>query len=295
MSGSKQIKYLFPMWIQKMLPDQTESQFFHSSLGSLHYLKRGMGQQVVMIHGNPTWSFLWRKVINELDPTQYEIIAPDLMNLGFSDNLSKEEFNLISHVQVMSEFFRGVIRPGAILVVQDWGGPIGLLAAQQNPHLFSKFVILNTALGAPNLPLKLSFFHRFSLMKVIPEVVFFCFKYPLFFLNSVQFDRSTIQDDVARAYRYPIKGVKRLSALWYARMVPNSETHPSYSQLQKLDLYIQSLNRVHVLWGVEDPILGKSIYQKEALLKSAKVTTFQAGHFLQEEIHSEIADAIRNS
>lgn len=284
----------FPHWIQQMLPDHTESYFFKSSRGRLHYLKRGTGKQVLFIHGNPTWSFLWRKIIGELDPTKYEVIAPDLMNLGFSDNLNKKEFNLVNHVEVMNEFFRKIVKPGATLVVQDWGGPIGLLASQQAPSLFEKFVILNTALGAPKLPLKLSFFHRFSFMKIIPEIIFFCFKYPLFILDKVQSDQSTIKGKVARAYKYPIIGTKRLSSLWYARMVPNSETHPSYSQLQILESYIKSLKNVQIIWGVKDPILGKRIFQQEALLKNAKIFKFQVGHFLQEEIPAEIANVIKS-
>lgn len=178
--------------------------------------------------------------------------------------------------------------------MQDWGGPIGLLAAQQTPDIFKSFVILNTALGAPQLPLNLSFFHRFSLMAIIPEIVFFCFKYPLFILDKVQFDQTTIKGEVARAYSYPIRGIKRLSALWYARMVPDSEDHSSFKLLKKLGEFIQTLENVQILWGAKDPILGQTIFRNENKFKKATIKKLEAGHFLQEEVYKDIASAIRS-
>lgn len=76
-----------PEWIQKQLPEGTENRYFSSAQGRIHYLTRGRGQQVVLVHGNPTWSFLWRRVMGELDPNLFKVIAPDLMNLGLSDDL----------------------------------------------------------------------------------------------------------------------------------------------------------------------------------------------------------------
>lgn len=104
MNTSHENNNTIPDWIWKMLPVKTESHFFKSSFGKIHYLRRGSCQQVVMLHGNPTWSFLWRKVMKELPIENYEIIAPDLLNLGFSDNLKKTNFNLQNHVDAMAEF-----------------------------------------------------------------------------------------------------------------------------------------------------------------------------------------------
>lgn len=58
----------------------------------MHYLSRGRGRQVILLHGSPSWSFIWRKVIGELDPDQFEILAPDLLNFGLSDDLRGKDF-----------------------------------------------------------------------------------------------------------------------------------------------------------------------------------------------------------
>lgn len=106
---------VFPKWINEMLPKNTKSSFFQSSLGKIHYLSRGVGQQVIFIHGNPTWSFSWRKVIDLLNPDEFEIVAPDLLNLGLSDSLSNNQFHFENHIKAIEEFFDVNLKSGVIL------------------------------------------------------------------------------------------------------------------------------------------------------------------------------------
>lgn len=285
-------KTILPDWIEKMLPAGTRHDEFASSLGRLHFLRRGDGRQVVLVHGNPTWSFLWRKVMNELPPDQYEALAPDLMNLGLSDDLKTGDFNLESHVRYMSEYFRSQLKPGAILVVQDWGGPIGLLAASRVPELFAGFVILNTGIAAPRFPLRLSWFHRLSNLPVLSDFVFGVLGFPLRSLHTVQADKSSIRGAVAKAYRFPIGLSRRRSALLYARMVPSSENHPSLPFFHDLERFCGTLKNVEVVWGTQDPILGTRVKSVRKVLSQARMTEVPAGHFLQEEAASEIAQAI---
>ena len=83
------------------------------------------GRPVMMVHGNPSWSFLWRKVIDGLDGARFRCIAPDLLGLGLSDRLpAGEPQTLARQIDAMVELVEGLDLRGVILVGQDWGGPV---------------------------------------------------------------------------------------------------------------------------------------------------------------------------
>lgn len=286
------MKKMIPAWIRAQLPKGTISQYFDSSSGRVHYLSRGKGRQVVLVHGNPTWSFLWRRVLNELDPERYEVLAPDLMNLGFSDDLRGQDFNVENLVKPLAEFYKSHLRKGAVLVVQDWGGPIGLLAASQCRDLFGGFVVLNTGVSAPEFPMRLSWFHKLSNTPILAELLFGVLGFPMRTLHKVQYDAGSIAGDVARAYRYPIGLGRRTVALKFARLVPSFPEHPAVSQFERLESFCRTLKNVEVVWGVKDPILGKRLKRTKEVLRPDRVTEVDAGHFLQEEAYQEIAMAV---
>jgi len=283
---------ILPKWIQEQLPQGTESIWFESSLGKIHALHRGRGRQVVLMHGNPTWGYLWRKVMNELPVDQFEVFAPDLMNLGYSDDLSDENFTLNNHVTAISEFYRKNIKPGAILVVQDWGGPIGLLAASRCPEIFSGILILNTGLGPPQKGARKPLFHLLAHTPILGDLAFGVFGFPMRALHQAQHDPSSIRGIVARSYRAPITMGRRKVPMKYAKMIPFEENHPSRPMFVELEKFIQSLKNVEFVWGIDDPVLGRHLKNIKPLLPHAKVTEVRAGHFLQEEAFLEIAAAI---
>lgn len=117
----------------------------------------------------------------------------------------------------------------------------------------------------------------------------------MFTLHKVQFDRSSIQGEVARAYRFPIGLSRRFSALKFARMVPSSENHPSLPHFHNLESYCTSLANVEIVWGVKDPILGKQLKRVKEIVGNARITEVSAGHFLQEESYKEISSAIKSA
>jgi len=283
----------FPQWIKKQIPEKVESRFFKSSLGKIHYLTGGKGTPVILLHGNPTWSFLWRKVIAQLDETKFQFFAPDLMNLGFSDKLSYSQFSMNNHVKYVREFIEAQNLQNAILVVQDWGGPIGLLAASQLKNIIKGLVVLNTGVGVPKMPLR-SKFHKLSNTLIISNVLFSLFHFPLYSLHKVQYDKNSIKGDVARAYRYPLKEKRNWSsAMWYARMVPTSRDHDSYQNFSAIEHYCTQFDGpVEVVWGIKDPILGRQIHKTKKIFPGANYSEVIAGHFLQEECPEDIAAAI---
>lgn len=118
----------------------------------LHYLDEGEGEPVVMVHGNPTWSFYYRNLVEALSP-RYRTIAIDHVGCGFSDkpNDSRYAYTMESRVDDLETLLDHLgVREGVTLVVHDWGGMIGLAFAARHPERIARLVVLNT--GAFPLP-----------------------------------------------------------------------------------------------------------------------------------------------
>lgn len=127
-----------------------QSHWFERKGSRMHYVDEGQGVPVVMCHGNPTWSYLYRHIIKMLAP-QYRCIAYDLPGFGFSDHPADYDYTPPEHAEwVEALLFEHLKLDKFILVVQDWGGPIGLSIATRYPEKVIGVVISSTFIGAPN-------------------------------------------------------------------------------------------------------------------------------------------------
>lgn len=264
---------------------------------TIHYLDHGNkeGKVLLMCHGNPTWSFLWRKVIEALDPNEYRCLAPDLVGMGFSTKPKKlSAHTLAHHTEALCEWVEAMELSEFILVGQDWGGPMTTGLGAAFPEKVRGIVLGNTAVVVPEHP-KGTTFHRFSRMPLVSDFVFRVLGFPQNNLASVQGDRGSIRGEVARAYRWPLRGFgHRAAPLALARMVPDSATHESIPCLRKGEAWLTSFaGPIALVWGQKDPVLGRAIKRHTRILQDASVTLTDAGHFLQEEVPDEIAEAIR--
>ena len=122
------------------------AQFFRTSRGRMHYVDEGEGEPVVFLHGNPTWSFLWRHLIGRLVRAGYRCIAPDYLGFGLSEKPPLEAFSYqpSAHAACVEEFIEGLGLDGATLVMHDWGGPIGTAYATRHPARVRRLVLFNT-------------------------------------------------------------------------------------------------------------------------------------------------------
>jgi len=111
----------------------------------MHYVDEGGGAPVLMLHGEPTWSYLYRKMIPPLAAAGYRVIAPDYIGFGKSDKVEEDDWYVIErHVESIRSLIESLDLQQITLVVQDWGGPIGLRQAVDMPERFRRLVILNT-------------------------------------------------------------------------------------------------------------------------------------------------------
>jgi haloalkane dehalogenase len=265
----------------------------------IHVVDEGRGRPVVFFHGNPTWSFLWRKVLAELLGDGLRLIAPDLLGFGLSDKLAKPAQHQVAlHLDVMTELVQqmGIERP--VLVGQDWGGPIAagvgmrLSRAGSAP---SGFVFANTAILEPVRPFRRKAFHRFSHVPILSDIAFRGLLFPVPILDRVQGDRRSMGLRERAAYAWPFLRLgHRAGPLGLARMVPHSEDHPSTPVLDEIGKFVRGFEGpVAFVWGERDPILGRALARHRAAFPHATARTTPAGHFLQEEVPRELADAVR--
>jgi cis-3-alkyl-4-acyloxetan-2-one decarboxylase len=282
-----------PAWLDAMLP--FERYALQVGQYRMHVMETGEGQPVLLLHGNPTWGFLYRKVAAKLAGASLRLIMPDLVGLGLSDKPPAAAHTLEMHSGQITRLIDALGLDRFIFVGQDWGGPIGGCAIAENPRRCAGLVVLNTVLGPPKPGFRPTAFHRFARMPIVSDLAFRGAGFPQVALWFAQGDRSSIRGAVARAYRYPLRGLRNNAApLALARMVPDSMEHPSIARLRRCLTWAESFREPSaIVWGDRDPVLGRVRTFIERLLPSAPVTRTQAGHFLQEEVPDEIAAAIR--
>jgi haloalkane dehalogenase len=285
-----------PDWLDRQLPFRR----YRVSVGefAMHVMEQGdeSARPVLMLHGNPSWSYLWRKVAAELRSEKLRLVMPDLIGLGLSDKPGAAAHTLENHGRWMGALIDGLGLDRLIFVGQDWGGPVGLRALADRKQRVAGMVILNTVVGPPRPGFKATAFHRFARLPIVSDLAFRWLGLVQRGMAFAQGDRSSIRGEVARAYRWPLRKLRDGAApLALARMVPDSLSHPTIASLERCQALVEGFRGpVEIVWGDRDPVLGRVRTHLERLLPQAKVTRTGAGHFLQEEVPREIADAIRS-
>jgi haloalkane dehalogenase len=289
-----------PDWIAAQLPAGARHRWAQADTERVHVVEWGPpdGHTVLMLHGNPTWSFLWRKVVAAIRTRPggeaLRLVAPDLVGLGLSSKPRGEAHTLERHAAWIGAVIDEVARGPLVLAAQDWGAAIGLCALAPRKAQLRGLVLGNTAVGPPRPGFKPTLFHRLSQLPVVSDVLFRRLGFPLGVLHLSQGDRSTIRGEVAKAYRWPLASrADRAAPLALARMVPDSLTHASVAALQISDeLFRSAPVPVSIVWGDKDPVLGRVVHHLARVRPDAKVMHTGAGHFLQEEVPDELAGAI---
>jgi pimeloyl-ACP methyl ester carboxylesterase len=282
-----------PGWLAQSYP-------FHRGMARLgpsavHFVDEGEGRPVLLVHGNPTWSFLWRKVIPRLARAGLRVVAPDLLGFGLSAKPSRvRDHTCEGHVNILTSLLEALDLTEVTVVGQDWGGPIAAGVAARAPHRVRAAVFANTTVLDPRRPLRTTTFHRLSRIPVVSEILFQGLGFPVWALHRVQGDPRSIGAAERKAYAYPFRRLsERAAPLAFARMVPHREGHPSLPLLLETDRWARAFKGPSALvWGRRDPILGRALKRMREAMPSARVVETEAGHFLQEEVPEALADAI---
>ncbi|ORB02212.1 alpha/beta hydrolase [Mycolicibacter minnesotensis] len=149
-----------PAWVDDAL-FPFESRFLDLGGNRVHYVDEGSGPVLLFLHGNPTWSFDYRQIIEELR-SEFRCIAVDYPGFGLSTAASGYRYLPTEHVAVIGAFVDALALSGATLVMHDWGGPIGLAVLQQRPEFFDRLVLSNTWAWPVDAPLVQIMSHVFG-------------------------------------------------------------------------------------------------------------------------------------
>ncbi len=284
-----------PGWLARRLPFDRRALVLPSGKRMV-FVDEGQGRPVLMVHGNPTWSYLYRKMIPMLRARGFRTVAPDLIGFGSSDKYRRPgDHTLERHVEDVRALIEALDLDDAIIVGQDWGGPVIAGATSRvAPGRITAAVFANTAIMKPARPFRPKAFHRFAHLPLISDAVFFGLAFPVPVLKSVQGDRSSLGLEELAAYFHPfLMPWDRAGPLGLARMVPNAETHPSTPVIDAIgEWWSRWKGPVALVWGKRDPLLGRGLARHRELFPQAFVIETDAGHFLQEEVPDELVTGV---
>ena len=254
----------------------------------LHYVDEGAGEPVLLLHGEPSWAFLYRKVIASL-AAGARCIAPDYFGFGRSDKPTDPSwYSYDRHTASIARFAQELDLQDATLVVQDWGGPIGFRFAVENPERVARLVVLNTGIGARAPNDEWLRFQKF-MRRVGNEIV----AGQLIRLSLVQ----PVTDAVVAGYDapFPVREA-RTGIVRFPELVATSPDHPSAAAMLAVRDRLRSFDRpALVLFSDSDPIFTRRSAEAMAeLLPAAELDPplEGAGHFLQEDRGEQIGERI---
>jgi haloalkane dehalogenase len=255
----------------------------------MHYVDEGSGDPVLLLHGEPTWAFLYRKMIPPLAAVG-RVVAPDYLGFGRSDKPTRtEDYSYDFHYRSIERLSDELDLRETTVVVQDWGGPVGLRLAVERPERVGRLVILNTGVGAGRAPSPEWLRFREFVRRVGTELV----PGQLVRISCV----SELPDEVVDAYNAPFPvPASKAGVLAFPELVPTEVDHPSAPKMIEVR---EALTRWEkpalVLFSDSDPIFSPAAAERlAARIPGAGPAEIVrgAGHFLQEEKGEEIAERI---
>ena len=261
----------------------------------MHVMEKGKGKPIVLVHGNPMWGYLYKKVLDQINSSEVRLIVPDLIGFGFSDKIKINEHSLEAHTEWMASFFKTIKEESIGLVIHDWGGMIGVAGAMRAGKKIDGLVIMNTSVTAPKDGFTPTWFHSLSQLPVISDLLFRVFNFPLSVLKKFEGIPGSYSKEDLKIYKYPLRKFKdNVGPLALARMVPNNMKHPSVPIEKEVEEFLKSYEGpAEIVWGVNDPVMWKLRRRTERLLPQAKTVKTDAGHFVQQESSEEVVESIK--
>jgi haloalkane dehalogenase len=255
-----------------------------------HYIDEGKGEVLLMLHGNPTWSFYYRSLVNAFKDS-YRIIVPDMMGCGLSDRPTESEydFRYRTRIEDIEAFMDHLgLERNITLIAHDWGGIIGSGVAGRNPEKFSRFIFFNTAgfrmPKGKKLPLRLWFARYFP---VLPK--FFIQGFNMFaYLATYMGIEKKMSRNVRKGLLAPYNSWRNRLAIYnFIKDIALETNHPSYMTISETDENLHKLRGkpMMIYWGAHDFIFDMEILEAwKQRFPDAEVHVDEgAGHYVLED------------
>jgi len=269
-----------------------ESKWFESSVGRVHYIDEGHGRPLLLMHGNPDWSFLYRRMIPLLRD-DFRCIAMDYPGFGLSDHPESYGYRPGDHGQIVTELVRHLDLQDAVILGQDWGGPIGMDVAARDPERFTGLVFGNTFFF-PALRLQRIFgtivnsdIARHQVMK---RSLFVRRMLPALVQVHLSDGELAHYDDVAPTYR------SRIGHATFLASIVGEDRWLAELEL-RVDATLLDKPMLRILGYKDKPLTTKEFVAKwdEKYPDAVTLDLPDAGHFWQEDEPEQVSAAIRNT
>jgi len=258
----------------------------------LAYLDQGTGLPVVMVHGNPSWSYLYRNLVSHLQD-RYRCIVPDHLGCGFSDKPQDYPYRLLNHLDNLEYLLDQLKIERCVLVVHDWGGAIGMGWGGRHADRVAGAVVLNTAaFRSPLIPFRISLCRWPILGELLVRGLNGFAGAAIFMAVSKR-----MRPEIAQSFLAPYDTWRnRIAVHRFVQDIPMDTTHPSWPILVAVEEGLANLSQVPMMlcWGARDFCFNDWFYREwlrrfpEAEAHSFK----QAGHYVLEDAFAEIAPLV---
>ena len=281
--------------MKTLFPDYPfKSHYLSINGGRLHFIDEGKGPVIVLVHGNPTWSFYFRKLISLLS-LNHRVVAIDHMGCGLSDKPQVYPYTLKQHIENLDTLLNSLEVTHFSLIVHDWGGPIGIGCGLKRPQSIKKIVVMNSAaFHSKKIPLRI----RVCRMPLLGEILVRLlngFAWPARFMAV----ENKLEKTVSDAYIFPYDSwANRVAVYNFVKDIPLRQEHPSYNELGEIEQNLGRLRELKVpfllLWGGKDFCFNDSFYKEwvRRFPEAEKHYFDDGGHYVLEDKFAEIGPIV---
>lgn len=262
----------------------------------LHYVEEGIGEPLLFVHGNPTWSFYWRNLILGLKD-RYRCVAVDHVGCGLSDKPQEYDYTLQRRIDDLVTLIEALDLTHATLVAHDWGGAIGLGAVQRVPERFGRIVLFNTAaFPPPFVPLRIAAC-RLPVVGTLAVRGLNAFARGALTMAVEKPERMTA--DVRAGLIAPYDSwANRVAIDRFVRDIPRSPRDATWGKLQEIETRLPGLAHlpIQLIWGMRDWCFRPSCLERfREHWPQAEIEKLEGcGHYVVEDAHERIVPLMRD-
>ncbi len=272
-----------------------DAHFFNLNPYKYHYIDEGEGEVLLFLHGNPTWSFYYRNLIQSFK-NKYRCIAPDHIGCGFSDKPQDYNYTLSTHIDNLEQLVNSLGLKDITLVMHDWGGAIGMGLAVRQPKLIKRLVLFNTAAFLSlNIPFRIELCRK-------PVIGLLAIRFFNMFVRGVlRFGikhKDILTQPVRAGYLSPYNTFKnRIGNLRFVQDIPIDSSVQSYSVLENIEKNLKQFSEIPILitWGGKDFCFNGNFLDKwREIFPAAEIHVIDsAGHLVVEDSTKEVIERMR--